>query len=90
MRRQLIYTVAGSPYRLPQSLDLAEIGPSTYGSFRPKADVSEGSFRPLEIYFLKTKFAPSALHGPVAGHRGPVGTASRLVALEEDRYAQCV
>ena len=69
---------------------LAESGPSSYRSFRPKADLSEGSFRPLEIFFLKTKFPPAGHELAGDGTQGPVGTASCLVALEEDRYAQCV
>lgn len=59
-------------------------------SFRPKVDVSEGSFRPLEIFFPKTKFPPAGQELAGDGTQGPVGTAFRPVALEEDRYAQCV
>ena len=73
-----------------EALDFEQSSSVANDRFAPKVDVSEGSFRPLEIFFPKTKFPPAGQELAGDGTQGPVGTASRLVALEEDRYAQCV
>lgn len=57
--------------------------------FQPIAGIGEIRFPPLEKLLSKTRFSPPA-DWPVPERQGPFGLVFRLVAQEEDRYAQCV
>lgn len=58
--------------------------------FDPLRSLASLFYGPLKSLIRLPDFSPPALDRPVTGCRGPFGPACRLVALMEDRYAQCV